>query len=246
MKKTIPITAFGCVIIAITAYYSGPSSPVRGTSDPIVLTDVVTDENTVNQKTVNQNNKLDNSAIQALLTVKPDEFTPPQMQRRWIEMNERRREPAMSKEAFEEAVSATLAWSVEDEPAAGLPLAIDEIHDGREFISFNRNKIETLMPGDEMELPIHQINTQYKMVVEEVIQHGDGNITWNGFLKGESSEYSVSITQGEKNTYAGISTPEGHFTLEVHNNDGWTVSTKTLAKFNANEPDYLLPDITSE
>lgn len=231
MKRTIPVAVVGSVLVASAVYMMtpDPSEPALSQSDK-------------SERSLAREAELDSGLDLPAPTAENTQPANPELRKRWVEIVSRRGHQVMSEDSFEEVLATDTAWTVTDEPAEHLDLTPEDIHDGREFISFDRNKVETLMPGDELVLPVEQLNTSYTMVVTEVINHGDGNISWHGQLKGESPEHVVSITQGEKHTFVGMTTPEGHYSLEVFNTDGWIVNTGTLAKHDGSEEDFLIPE----
>src|SRR5690606_32926926 len=75
---------------------------------------------------------------------------------RFDEIRARRDGLHLDPEALLAAMHQPTAWTVDESQAEGLPLTDEERHDGREFIRFSPLKVETLVPGDVMEIPIWQ------------------------------------------------------------------------------------------
>lgn len=165
----------------------------------------------------------------------------PNIDMRLAELNARRQDMGIDAEMLLELMAQDSAWQPAAEPAPELNLDPEEIYDGREFITFNANKIETLMPGDSLQINIAQLNADYKMIVESVEVHDDGNVTWRGHLSDFESDNYVSITQNNNMTVAGITTPQGNYTLESREGSGWIVNTDTLFKINPDEEDVIIP-----
>ncbi|RFA30682.1 hypothetical protein CAI21_03970 [Alkalilimnicola ehrlichii] len=153
---------------------------------------------------------------------------------------EDRRGQTISPQAWE-AARAAPSWEARDEPAPHLPLEAGERDDGRAFIDFNRLKLDGLQAGERMELNIPQQARNYTFVVQDVEEHGGGIASWNGHLDGLPTTYSTTITQGPEHTYGGISTPDGHYTIEIHGDSGWIVSTDTISVYDPNEPHAPIP-----
>ena len=137
----------------------------------------------------------------------------------------------MKPEAVLEQMAKETAWKTANEPGAKLhsKLDDDEWHDGREFIEFNGDKIETLVPGDHLKIPMQQTLQEYTMKIEEVEVYDDGNITWRGHLLDYEQHNKASITRGKTLTVGGISTPTGHYTLQAHGDQGWIVNSADLS-----------------
>src|SRR5690606_11412827 len=140
---------------------------------------------------------------------------------RFDEIRARRDGLHLDPEALLAAMHQPTAWTVDESQAEGLPLTDEERHDGREFIRFSPLKVETLVPGDVMEIPIWQANANYRMQVDRVEAHGDGNVTWYGHLKEFERDNQVTITRGESLTYGGITTPDALYVLEARGEKGW-------------------------
>lgn len=112
----------------------------------------------------------------------------------------------------------------------------------KQYIAFNANKIETLLPGDKLEIPIEAARATYVMTVESVENHGNGDVTWSGSLDDDSGTYPVSFTQNQAAlTVGGVSTPSGHFLLEVRNGKGWILTSRVMGDGGTGEPDFVTP-----
>lgn len=112
-------------------------------------------------------------------------------------------------------------------------------NDGREFISFDRFKVETLLPGDTLKLPIENLDVELTMEVDTIELQQAGSVTWLGHLV-DYPTAEVSITQGEGLTLGAIHFPKEHFAFQVNGDVGWVASSSTL--FKESEVDYLLPE----
>ncbi|MES2819345.1 MAG: hypothetical protein V4812_10220 [Pseudomonadota bacterium] len=154
----------------------------------------------------------------------------PTLDMRLTEMQARRNgEPFDAKQALA-ALQQPSAWQADDSVAEQLQLSAEERYDGRSFIRFNALKVETLMPGDTLEIPVQQANGTYRMLVENVEAHGDGSVTWRGTLQDFPKENQVMITQSKGITSGGIFTPDAPYVLQAHGEAGWIASTATLFK----------------
>jgi hypothetical protein len=154
----------------------------------------------------------------------------PTFELRYEEVLARRDNNFIDATALLTAMAQSAAWKADDKVAEALPLSVEERHDGRQFIRFSPLKLESLVPGDEMEIPIAQHNANYTLRVNQVLAHGDGNVTWYGHLQDFPADNQVSITRGQTLTYGGITTPRGLFVLEARDDKGWIVNSERLFK----------------
>lgn len=166
----------------------------------------------------------------------------PSLDHRLQEMRARRDGRDFQAEKVISAMRASDAWETADEPGDKLKLSDEERHDGRDFVRFRAEKLETLVPGDTMTLPLAQKNQEYTMAVNRVEVHDDGNVTWHGRLSEFPDNNQVSITRGESLTVGGFTTPEGHYTLQARGNQGWVASSDTLFKRDQDKTDAVVPD----
>ncbi|WP_150304657.1 hypothetical protein [Pseudomonas saliphila] len=174
----------------------------------------------------------------------------PTMAMRLHEMSARRDGRAFDSAQVRDALSASAAWNASDDAGAGLDLSDEERNDGREFIEFKRMKLETLVAGDTLELPISQSGQIYQAEITQALANSDGSVTWHGKLVDElgavtdesGSAYDVTFTSGQRMASGGMFTPEGHFVIEAVGEQGWIANASTLFKFDENEPDYVIPD----
>ena len=174
----------------------------------------------------------------------------PSLEMRIHEMQSRRGDGNYDPKAIEQAVLEPAAWESRDTPGDDLNLTDEEKQDGREFIAFNRLKLETLVSGDTLEIPIAQTGQTYQAKISRSEVNSDGSITWHGQLHDElgpiksdfGTPYDVTFTSGNNMVSGGIFTPDGHFVLESSEEQGWIGDASTLFRFDENEPDFMIPD----
>lgn len=149
---------------------------------------------------------------------------------RLSEMSARRNGRAFDPEQVADALKSDVAWSTDSTAPDKLPLTAEEKRDGREFIHMNPLKIEALVPGDEMSLPIAQVKQTgtLRMVVDSVENNGDGNLTWHGHLKDYDSENQVTFTRGDSLIVGGVTVPDKNFVVQVRDDVGWVANGFTL------------------
>ncbi|MET1078596.1 MAG: hypothetical protein ABWY06_11325 [Pseudomonas sp.] len=152
------------------------------------------------------------------------------------EVSARRNGQAVDVAALYAATQQKSAWKALDGVPEGFPLSVSEQYDGRQFIEINPMKIESLLPGDTLDIDIGQLNQSFTAVIDNVQAQPGNNVTWTGHLQNQETESQVVFTRGESLIVAGITTPQGHFEMEARGDKGWIVSSATLFK----TPDVLL------
>ena len=165
----------------------------------------------------------------------------PDLQTRLDAMHQRHAGKKYSAREVVDALVKGDAWEELEEIPTTLPLSQEDLHDGREFIRFNQLRIETLMPGDILELPIAQLGTRFFMEIDNTKIHDNGSVSINGELKDFDEEFRVTMTVGENLSLAGIDTPNGHYVLQAHGDIGWIASSQTLFKPDLSQADVILP-----
>ena len=139
-------------------------------------------------------------------------------------------------EAVLAALEKSESWEATQGPLAKVKSKLSEVElsDGRSFLEFDRIKVETLMPGDHMYIPIDDLGTAYDMRIDEVEDFSDGNLMWKGSLinvEGTEAEGgTVTITQSSNITVASIVLRETDYTLESFGSEGWIADSAILFK----------------
>lgn len=153
------------------------------------------------------------------------------IQDRLTAMQERRPNKHFDPEEVAAAIERDVAWKPLKEVPKELPLKPEEFTDGREFISMDGLKIETLMPGDRMRLPIKALNKEYDVTIDNVEKHDYNSISWNGHIEGgDGRMYNVTFTRGESLTVGGMDTPDGQYEIQANGQNGWIASANQLFK----------------
>jgi hypothetical protein len=165
------------------------------------------------------------------------------LQDRLEAMRERRPNLQFEPAAVAAAVKRQQTWENAKKIPTHLPLQPEEFSDGRQFIKLDSLKIETLMPGDSVTLNINDSGERdYQVIMDSIEKHDYNSISWHGHIDGNDGQtYQVSFTRGEKLTLGGLDTPEGHYVLQAHGNDGWIASSKILFKIDPNHTDEVYP-----
>ena len=158
-------------------------------------------------------------------------------------MQERRPERNFDVAEVAAALKRETAWSPAEDVPSHLPLEPEELTDGRQFIQLDSMKIETLAPGDAVKVLIEETGQEYVVTMDNVEKHDYDSISWHGHIDGSDGQtYSVSFTRGKELTVGGLDTPEGHYVLQAHGNDGWLASSALLFKIaEPNESDAIDP-----
>ena len=172
-----------------------------------------------------------------------DTFTStPELDERLAAMKQRRPNQDFSPQEVAAAVSRTTSWQPTENIPRELPLEQEEFSDGRQFIDLDTLKIETLVPGDQVNVRVDQNGKDYKVTIDKVEKHDYNSISWHGHIQGDDGQkYSVSFTRGENLTVGGLDTPDGHYVLQAHGNKGWVASSQLLFKADTSVSDAIHP-----
>ncbi|PUA27079.1 MAG: hypothetical protein B0W54_19825 [Cellvibrio sp. 79] len=166
----------------------------------------------------------------------------PELQARMDSIKQRRPGLDYSPEEVAAAVARSNSWTPAENTPADLPLKPEELTDGRQFIQLDTVKIETLMPDDAINVRVAENAKDYAVVIDKVEKHDYNSISWYGHIQGEDGQkYSVSFTRGETLTVGGLDTPDGHYVLQAHGNNGWIASSQLLFKADPNVSDAIHP-----
>jgi hypothetical protein len=166
----------------------------------------------------------------------------PELDARIATMQQRRPNQEFSPSEVAAAVNRTNSWAPTDNIPRELPLEQEEFSDGRQFIELDSLKIETLVPGDQVNVRVDQNGKDYKVIIDRVEKHDYNSISWYGHIQGDDGQkYSVSFTRGEQLTVGGVDTPDGHYVLQAHGNKGWVASSQLLFKADTSVSDAIHP-----
>jgi hypothetical protein len=171
----------------------------------------------------------------------------PELQERLNIMQARRPNQQFSPEAVAAAMERTSSWMPTESVYRDLPLAENEFEDGRQFVEFDSLKMETLMPGDQINIQVDEHSKDYQVTIDRIEQHDYNSISWFGHIEGDDGQtYHVSFTRGDYLTVGGLDTPEGHFVIQAHGDKGWIASSQLLFKQDTSISDAINPaDIDS-
>lgn len=166
----------------------------------------------------------------------------PELQERIDAMQQRRPNQQFSSSEVAAAVSRKTSWAPTEEIPRELPLQQEEFVDGRQFIELDSLKIETLMPGDQVNVQVDKNAKAYEVIIDRIEKHDYNSISWYGHIQGDDGQkYSVSFTRGEHLTVGGLDTPDGHYVLQGHGEKGWIASSQLLFKADTSVSDAIHP-----
>lgn len=166
----------------------------------------------------------------------------PELTQRLAAMQARRPSQPYDPDDVAAAVDRTDGWHPTDTVHRELPLAEDEFSDGRQFIQLDSLKIETLMPGDLVNVRVAEKARDYQVVIDRIEKHDYNSISWYGHIEGDDGhKYQVSFTRGEQLTVGGLDTPDGHFVLQALGEKGWIASSQLLFKADTSTSDAINP-----
>lgn len=194
-----------------------PHSPLQPLAPPAVMNSV----SSVPLKATSQSNLSDDEGLN------PDY---PTFAMRYDEVVARRNGAAIPAINVKHALQLKAAWSTDDTAADALDLDPEDRFDGRSFIRFNPMKLESLVAGDHMEIPLDETQQTYTFEVDQVQVNDEESISWVGHLTESETDNQVIFTQSSNLTYAGIQTPEGLFVLEAKGTQGWIAPAGLIFK----------------
>jgi len=166
------------------------------------------------------------------------------LQDRLAAMQERRPNMSFEPEQVAAAIERDVAWVPLKEIPKELPLKPEEFTDGREFISFDSLKIETLMPGDRIRIPVKALSKEYDVTIDTVEKHDYNSISWNGHIEGgDGRNYNATFTRGANLTVGGMETPDGQYELQATGDKGWIASANLLFRNHVDpiDPNTVVP-----
>lgn len=170
------------------------------------------------------------------------------LQDRLTAMQERRPNLNFDPEQVAAAIDRDVAWTPLKEVPKELPLTPEEFADGREFIALDSLKIETLMPGDRVRIPIQALGREYDVIIDQVEKHDYNSISWNGHIEGgDGQNYMATFTRGASLTVGGMDTPDGQYELLANGDKGWIASSGLLFKHHSDpiDPNTVIPGSVS-
>lgn len=240
MRYKYLLLAICPALIGILIYVNESSnSPITTATQNADVKPVKNTATSVTAATINTSQAAPKNTSSSLQIPKPTHID---IEERIEAMQKRRPDQTYDPVVIVEAVKRDAAWGPTNTIPKHLPLRPDEFTDGRQFIQFDSLKMETLMVGDSIKLNINEVGKNYEIVIDSVEKNDYDSVSWFGHLEGEDGQtYSVSFTRGKELTVSGIDTPEGHYVLQAHGNDGWIASSKLLFKVDSSSTDAVNP-----
>lgn len=117
---------------------------------------------------------------------------------------------------------------------------IDENIQGARKIKMDVELLKKVVPGDQLQLPMLGGN-EYTVNVEKV-KESKNNTHVRGHINIAGDSYLATMTQGEKLTFATVSTPNGTYDVQLVDGKGWVYNSDQLnAHIDTTKTDVLLP-----
>lgn len=230
----------GGIVLGTVYFFVQPSTNLSTDNNESTLNT----QNTLPEST-GENNQSKNQAIATVsssASSSDEQSITPELQERLAAMQQRRPNQQFSNSEVAAAVNRTSSWTPTEDIPRELPLQPEEFTDGRQFIELDSLKIETLMPGDQINVRVDENSNDYKVTIDKVEKHDYNSISWYGHIQGDDGQkYSVSFTRGEQLTVGGIDTPDGHYVLQGHGDKGWVASSQLLFKADTSVSDAIHP-----
>jgi hypothetical protein len=236
----LKVLAASAIVLGFIYVFSPQSTNISlDNSNPITIT-----QNTPPAPT-GENTQLETQGVtenSSNTSSNDDQTLTPELQERIAAMQQRRPNWQFSNNEVAAAVNRTTSWTSNEEIPHELPLKPEEFTDGRQFIELDSLKIETLMPGDQINVRVDKNATDYQVTIDRIEKHDYNSISWYGHIQGDDGQkYSVSFTRGEQLTVGGLDTPDGHYVLQGHGDKGWIASSQLLFKADTSVSDAIHP-----
>lgn len=136
------------------------------------------------------------------------------------------------------------AWKASEEAPEGYDLNEAEMNDGRQFVNVSNMKLESLAPGDTLDISIPNSDIDFKATITDVASSPDGSsITFNGTSNIEGSNDRITITKGDDLVVGGIFTETGLYQIEAKNGQGYIVSSATLFRHGQDQEVHVPQDL---
>lgn len=230
----------GALVVGVIYLISQPGETLTvDNSDPVVITQApspVPDERANSAPTPAP------ATTFAAASSNANETLSPELQERIAAIKQRRPNQQFNSADIAAAVERTTSWTPTEEIPRDLPLQPEEFTDGRQFIELDSLKIETLMPGDKVEVQVDPSIKEYEVTIDRVEKHDYNSISWYGHIQGDDGQkYNVSFTRGEQLTVGGVDTPDGHYVVQGHGEKGWVASSQLLFKADPSVSDAIHP-----
>lgn len=138
------------------------------------------------------------------------------------------------------ATKPPMLWEALDDNEDLSQVKISDEIQGAQKIKMNTELLKNVVPGDQIQLPVLD-GSEYTIDIEKV-NDDKKNVNIRGRVEAQGESYLATITQGEKRTFATISTPNGTYDLRLVNGKGWVYESDQLnAHIDTTKPDVLLP-----
>ncbi len=103
----------------------------------------------------------------------------------------------------------------------------------KKIVEFETNTATYPLIGQQITLPLLKGN-KVSAKVESIQVHPNGDYSLRGHINGYGTDYPITMTYGEQQIFATITTPEGSYSMEALNGLGWLYK-------NPAEPELITP-----
>ncbi|MPW28041.1 hypothetical protein F9L16_03400 [Agarivorans sp. B2Z047] len=238
MKKTAPLGALALLTASLAAIYG------LNSDDPQQDLEQALAPPTPQQKSASpKTEQTTPSEGSALLAQQSKTITPQPA-------NAEKQQTALQAASDEENVAGDLprethtrAWNELPE----VPAQFEELlKDGteRHFVEYSNFKVQDLRVGDQLDIPVPQLDQSFVTEVVSVVplEHGGKDIT-SRFDTGNGENYRVTLTSGQGALYATIDTPYETYFVQGHDGEAWVISSREMSSLRSWEhSDELLPE----
>ncbi len=123
---------------------------------------------------------------------------------------------------------AMVAWQVTaapDQPVLPLPEAISIY----EYVQLDMENPVFPDVGDRLAMPLPGAEAA-SVSVTRATPLPNGDYSWSGYLEGQGTDYPAVMTYGANSAFATITTPQGSYSLESINGQGWVYKNPAAAE----------------
>ena len=151
-----------------------------------------------------------------------------------------RRTPKGTRKPLAPASARRPLWELEDgepaEPAFPIPRVVRQLYPVR----LHPERLSGIRVGDRIPMALPGLGSR-EAVVDLRVVSPNGDRSWSGHLEVGGDRYLVVYTQGDRATFATVTTPQGTYALEGLGSSGNLFLDNRDELIDTTQPDTLLP-----
>lgn len=129
--------------------------------------------------------------------------------------------------------AATSLWQTAGNKSGTPAIPLSEKITDYQIVEIETNPATYPLIGQQITLPLLKGN-KVSAKVESIQVHPNGDYSLRGHINGYGNDYPITMTYGEQQVFATITTPEGSYSMEALNGLGWLYK-------NPAEPELITP-----